>query len=53
MGWIWVLLINRLRPIPPGAKVHASVRSRIEQQADYARKHRLTDMEWVEPDWAG
>ena len=53
MGWIWVLLINRLRPIPLGAKVHASVRSRIEQQADYARKHRLTDMEWVEPDWAG
>jgi uncharacterized protein (DUF2235 family) len=51
IGWIWALATYRKRPLPPGARVHTSVRSRVEQQPDYGRRHIPGDVEWAEPDW--
>ena len=51
MGWIWALAYYRTRPIPPGAKVHASVRVRMEQQPKYARGRIPADVQWAESDW--
>ncbi|HEY5854185.1 MAG TPA: DUF2235 domain-containing protein [Aldersonia sp.] len=38
MGWVWALGRYRRRPVPVGARVHASVRTRINKFPDYARK---------------
>ena len=37
MGRIWALATYRTRTVPPGARVHASVRDRIEKQPGYQR----------------
>lgn len=50
MSWVWALMLYRRRPVPAGAKVHASVRSRIEQQPGYGRR-LPSGVVWVEPDW--
>lgn len=50
-SWIWALAIYRRRPIPSGAMVHASVRSRREHQPDYARGRLPADVQWAQPDW--
>jgi uncharacterized protein (DUF2235 family) len=53
MGRIWALALYRTRPIPPGARVHDSVRARIKQQPKYARGRIPSEVEWAEPDWLG
>ncbi|WP_102141896.1 DUF2235 domain-containing protein [Mycobacterium hubeiense] len=52
MSWAWSLLVPRRRPVPAGAKVHASVRARIERQPGYGRR-LPSDVVWAEPDWLG
>ncbi|MGV0743427.1 DUF2235 domain-containing protein [Mycolicibacterium sp. XJ870] len=50
MGWIWVFLGYRRRPIPKGARVHSSVRER----ADFTKKYEQRFAEgvtWVDPEW--
>ena len=37
MGWVWALARYRRRPVPAGARVHASVRTRIATSPEYAR----------------
>ena len=51
VGWIWALALYRTRPIPPGARVHDSVRARMQQQPKYARGRIPSDVEWADPDW--
>ena len=51
MGRIWALATYRRRPIPAGAKVHASVRARIEKEPRYARRQIPSDVQWAEPNW--
>jgi len=53
VGWIWALALYRTRPIPPGARVHDSVRARMQQQPKYARGRIPSDVEWADPDWLG
>jgi uncharacterized protein (DUF2235 family) len=50
MGWRWALLTYRQRPVPTTAKIHASVRHRIEKDTGYAR-NRLPLDSWADPDW--
>jgi uncharacterized protein (DUF2235 family) len=38
MGWKWAFALYRCRPIPAGARVHASVRTRIAKYPEYAKK---------------
>jgi uncharacterized protein (DUF2235 family) len=38
MGWKWALTLYRRRPIPAGARVHASVRTRIAAYPGYEGK---------------
>ena len=38
MGWKWIFATYRRRPIPDGARIHASVRTRITQDPQYAKK---------------
>ncbi|SDK82836.1 Uncharacterized alpha/beta hydrolase domain [Nonomuraea jiangxiensis] len=50
MGWIWAVTGHRRRPIPPGGRVHASVRTRISTEPEYARE--LPDgVVWDEECW--
>ena len=51
MSWTWALAIYRRRPIPAGAKVHASVRARVEKEPGYARRQLPSDVQWAEPNW--
>ena len=51
LGRIWALASYRRRPIPAGAKVHASVRARIEKEPRYARRQIPSDVQWAEPNW--
>lgn len=47
MGWVWALLTYRRRPVPPGARVHQSVRDRLER--DQKDAPRLpADVVWVD-----
>lgn len=50
MGWRWALLTYRRRPVPATAKIHTSVKCRIDKEPDYARG-RLPRDQWVDPDW--
>lgn len=50
MGGLWPLLGSRRRPVPPGARVHASVRSRIAKDPDYAGRVPA-DVVWDEEAW--
>jgi uncharacterized protein (DUF2235 family) len=38
MGWIWALATYRTRSVPQGARVHASVRDRVEKEPGYRRR---------------
>ncbi|APB01266.1 DUF2235 domain-containing protein [Nocardia seriolae] len=53
MGWIWALLTYRHRTVPPGARVHASVRARCETDSRYRRRipadARWEDEQWTKP----
>jgi uncharacterized protein (DUF2235 family) len=48
---VWRLIVSRPRPIPPGARVHASVRARIASLPDYHPLIPVTAT-WAEEDWA-
>jgi uncharacterized protein (DUF2235 family) len=51
MGKVWALVGYRKRVIPPRARVHASVRARMEAGLGYAPK--VPDgVQWVDEDWA-
>jgi uncharacterized protein (DUF2235 family) len=50
MAWYWSLLIFRRRPVPPSAKIHASVQQRIAKQPGYGND-RLPLNRWADPDW--
>ena len=50
MGRIWALLTYRHRPIPPGARIHQSVRTRLDRDPRYAAKIP-DDAEWDDPHW--
>jgi uncharacterized protein (DUF2235 family) len=50
MGWVWAALTYRHRPVPPGAKVHDSVRARIEKDAAYASRIP-DDAVWEDAQW--
>jgi uncharacterized protein (DUF2235 family) len=50
MGWKWVFALYRRRPIPAGARVHASVRTRITKYPEYADKIP-PDAMWDEEAW--
>jgi hypothetical protein len=50
MGWEWVFALYRRRPIPAGARVHASVRTRITKDPQYADKIPADAM-WDEEAW--
>jgi len=50
MGWVWAALTYRRRPVPPGAKLHQSVRRRLADEPSYRAK--LPDgVVWVDADW--
>jgi len=50
MGWVWAVLTYRHRRVPPGARVHDSVRSRVQNETTYAAK--LPDpVVWDDPGW--
>lgn len=49
MGWVWIFLGVRHRPVPTGARVHASVQQRADFQNSYAKS--LSDAVWDDPDW--
>ncbi|MFC6080131.1 DUF2235 domain-containing protein [Sphaerisporangium aureirubrum] len=49
-GWIWALARYRRRPIPPGARVHASVRTRISAFPEYGRD-LPNNVIWDEEAW--
>jgi uncharacterized protein (DUF2235 family) len=49
MGRIWMLLTYRHRPIPAGAKVHASVEAR--RAATGYGKSLPAQLEWADPTW--
>jgi uncharacterized protein (DUF2235 family) len=50
MGWIWALARYRRRRIPVGARVHASIRTRMSTLPEYARKVPNRVM-WDEDAW--
>lgn len=54
MGWVWGLLTYRHRKVPPGARVHQSVRDRITADPAYGSKIPSTvlyeDVQWTAPD---
>jgi uncharacterized protein (DUF2235 family) len=50
MGWIWALTTYRTRTVPQGARVHASVRSRLEQEPAY-RRRVPSDADWEDELW--
>lgn len=53
MGWPWAFALRRRRPVPAGARVHASVRTRIAKYPDYAAQLppgvSWDDDSWPEP----
>lgn len=50
MGWIWGLLTYRRRRLPEGARVHASVRTRIGKDPAYGSR-LPEDAAWADEDW--
>jgi len=50
MGWIWALLTYRRRRLPPHARVHASVRARVDEFQDYG-SHIPKTATWADEDW--
>jgi uncharacterized protein (DUF2235 family) len=50
MNRVWALLGTHRRSVPPGARVHASVRRRIEVDPGYASRVP-NDAVFVDPDW--
>ncbi|GAA4605125.1 uncharacterized protein (DUF2235 family) [Actinoplanes octamycinicus] len=50
MGWKWALIPRRTRPLPPDARVHASVRTRIKRHPEYAAK-LPADVRWDDSAW--
>ena len=50
MGRIWALLGYRHRPVPTGARIHQSVRTRTGTDAGYAAR-LPADVVWDDPDW--
>jgi len=50
MGWLWALATFRRRPVPSGARVHASVRTRISTDEAYA-KNVPPAVVWDEDAW--
>lgn len=52
-GWLWILLTYRRRPIfPPNARVHSSVRARMEADSTYKPRLGSNDVVWDDSDWA-
>ena len=51
MGWVWAVLTYRQRQVPMGAKVHASVRERLEADPGYRRTLPET-FSWEQSGWA-
>jgi uncharacterized protein (DUF2235 family) len=53
MGWVWVLVGTRHRPLPDTAKLHASVRVRRKLDPSYLPKltEADTDERWLDPNW--
>jgi hypothetical protein len=50
MGRIWALAGYRTRTVPQGARVHWSVRDRLDQEPSYRR--RIPDgVEWEDEQW--
>lgn len=49
MGWYWILLSYRRRPVPANALIHASVAQRMVKQPGYGR--RLPRDSWADPGW--
>ena len=53
MGWFWIFVGVRHRPLPATAKLHASVRARRKFDPSYLKD--LTDADtnerWVDPNW--
>ncbi|HEU4514132.1 MAG TPA: DUF2235 domain-containing protein [Nocardioidaceae bacterium] len=50
MGWVWAFLTYRRRPVPPAARVHASVRHRLETDGQH-RDRIPTDATWEDDQW--
>ncbi|MEV6850661.1 DUF2235 domain-containing protein [Actinoplanes sp. NPDC051411] len=50
MGWKWAFALQRRRPIPPGARIHGSVRERLRTQPGYAAK-LPPDPVWNDEAW--
>ena len=50
MGRIWAVLTYRHRPIPSGARIHASVEAR-RAATGYLRKSIPADAAFVDPAW--
>lgn len=62
MGWPWVFLTYRRRPItppttspipPPPARVHSSVQLRMALDPSYSLNIPLDEVVWDDPDWTG
>jgi len=49
-GWLWAVARYRRRPVPAGARIHASVRTRISASADY-RPRLPGNVIWDEDVW--
>jgi uncharacterized protein (DUF2235 family) len=52
MGWPWALLTYRRRPIPAGARIHASVQARIESDPTYKFPASEGSSLWDDPEWS-
>ncbi len=49
MGWYWIVLTYRRRPVPANALIHASVAQRMATQPGY--RPRLPPDSWADPGW--
>jgi uncharacterized protein (DUF2235 family) len=53
MGWVWVFLTYRKRPITPSnARIHASVGIRMESDPSYRLRASGETIVWDDPQWA-
>jgi uncharacterized protein (DUF2235 family) len=53
MGWFWIFVGVRHRPLPDTAKLHASVQARRKFDPSYLPKltNADTDDRWIDPNW--
>lgn len=53
MGWVWMILTYRKRPITPvNARIHSSVLNRLRTDPKYKLRASMDIVVWDDPEWA-